>query len=109
MHLVIQEKVPVVILLSNGSKTGSSDTFKIRYEQPVHKNMLYRVFFFLDLWRKNTFAQQSALYDESKVPAYTLPELLQTVDGEKVTTQKTWEEKRRPEIIKLFRDHVYGK
>jgi hypothetical protein len=57
---------------------------------------------------KNLFAQQPALYDEALVPQFTLPELLVTFDGERVADTKTWKEKRRPEILKLFRDHVYG-
>jgi hypothetical protein len=57
---------------------------------------------------KNLFAQQPANYDEAMVPQYTLPELLVTLDEERVTNAKTWKEKRRPEILKLFRDHVYG-
>lgn len=47
-------------------------------------------------------------YDESKVGSYVLPELLITENGEKVTTVKDWEEIRRPEILKLFEDNIYG-
>ncbi len=47
-------------------------------------------------------------YDESKVPPYTLPEILQSQDGSKVVTKKQWEKNRRPEILKLFEDHEYG-
>jgi len=47
-------------------------------------------------------------YDESKIPQYTLPDPLLTSDGEKVTTPQAWREKRRPEILDLFRTHVYG-
>jgi pimeloyl-ACP methyl ester carboxylesterase len=47
-------------------------------------------------------------YDEAKVGTFTLPELLVTQDGRKVTTIEQWEQIRRPEIIKLFEDHVYG-
>lgn len=47
-------------------------------------------------------------YDESKVGAYSLPQLLATKDGKKITTVKQWEKSRRPEILKLFEDHVYG-
>lgn len=53
------------------------------------------------------FAQE-ANYDESKVPAYTLPDLLITSNGAKVATQKAWRNERRPEILNLFREHVYG-
>ena len=47
-------------------------------------------------------------YDESKVPNYTLPELLVCKDGTKVTTSQEWERHRRPEIIEFFSKSVYG-
>jgi hypothetical protein len=47
-------------------------------------------------------------YDESKVGEYTLPELLVTESGQTVSTPAQWENIRRPEILKLFEDHVYG-
>jgi len=51
---------------------------------------------------------QEANYDESKIPAYTLPDLLTTTAGKKVTSAKTWKNERREEILNLFRNHVYG-
>lgn len=48
-------------------------------------------------------------YDESKVPRYTLPDPLVCLDGTGVTDLSTWEEKRRPEILELFQDQVYGR
>ena len=48
-------------------------------------------------------------YDESKIPNYTLPDPLTCLDGTKVTDAKMWREKRRPEIIGLFEEHVYGR
>ena len=51
----------------------------------------------------------AANYDESKVPKYTLPDPLVMASGEKVTDAKTWAAKRRPEILELFRTHVYGR
>lgn len=51
---------------------------------------------------------QEANYDESKVPAYTLPDALQYASGERVGTAKAWKA-RREEILDLFRQHVYGK
>lgn len=51
---------------------------------------------------------QAQNYDESKVGTYTLPELLISEDGQKITTVQEWEQIRRPEILKLFEDHVYG-
>jgi len=47
-------------------------------------------------------------YDESKIPQFTLPDPLLTSDGEKVTTAQAWRERRRPEILDIFRTHVYG-
>src|SRR5690554_3265476 len=47
-------------------------------------------------------------YDETKVGTYTLPDVLVTEAGKKVTTTQEWEQTRRPEILKLFEDHVYG-
>ena len=48
-------------------------------------------------------------YDESKVGAYTLPDPLAATGGAKVADARTWREKRRPEILELFRTHVYGR
>ena len=48
-------------------------------------------------------------YDESKVPAYTLPDPLILNNGEPVTDAQTWYSQRRPEILELFKTHVYGK
>src|SRR5665648_10626 len=48
-------------------------------------------------------------YYEEKVPTYTLPELLTTTDGRKVTSSRQWNNIRRPEILELFRANVYGR
>jgi hypothetical protein len=48
-------------------------------------------------------------YDEAKVPPYTLPDPLVMQNGEKVTSAEVWRTKRRPEILELFRTHVYGR
>lgn len=47
-------------------------------------------------------------YDEEKVPAYTLPELLVMRDGTKVTKPEQWPA-RRQEILELYEDQVFGK
>ncbi len=52
---------------------------------------------------------QEANYDESKVGTYTLPNPLVCLDGTPVKDAQTWRAKRRPEILKLFEEHVYGK
>jgi hypothetical protein len=48
-------------------------------------------------------------YDEAKVPKYMLPDPLVMADGAKVTSAEQWMSKRRPEILKLFETHVYGR
>ncbi|MFA6563243.1 MAG: acetylxylan esterase [Verrucomicrobiia bacterium] len=48
-------------------------------------------------------------YDESTVPAYTLPDPLVCFDGQRVTDAKLWREKRRSEILKAFVENVYGR
>ena len=50
-----------------------------------------------------------ANYEESKVPAYTLPDPLQMQDGTPVVTPEQWRDKRRPELLELFRSEVYGR
>ncbi|HEV7349435.1 dienelactone hydrolase family protein [Telluribacter sp.] len=47
-------------------------------------------------------------YDESKVGDYTLPDVLTAANGKKITTKKEWEQTRRPEVLNLFEEHVYG-
>ncbi|MGI6455813.1 MAG: alpha/beta hydrolase family protein [bacterium] len=58
----------------------------------------------------STLAQpEGTNYDESKVPQYELPDPLTMSDGTKVTTAEQWKNQRRPELLKLFETHVYGK
>jgi hypothetical protein len=52
---------------------------------------------------------QEANYDESRVPDYVLPELLVNEDGSKVKTASEWEKIRRPEVLGLFQQNVYGR
>jgi len=58
----------------------------------------------------NALAQPAGYnYDEEKVPDFDLPDPLVTQDGARVKDARTWESKRRPEILELFREHVYGR
>ena len=55
-----------------------------------------------------TAAKQPAFnFEESKVPAYTLPDLLAD-GGKSVRTPEAWQA-RRNEILEQFRAHVYGR
>ncbi len=75
--------------------------------------MLKKVLFLLVAvtgWSVKLAAQpQGFNYDEAKVPAYTLPDPLLTIAGETITTPQAWWEKRRPELLKLFAEEVYGR
>jgi hypothetical protein len=48
-------------------------------------------------------------YDETKVPTFTLPDPLLTSDGTAITTSQQWHDIRRPELMELFREQVYGR
>ena len=50
-----------------------------------------------------------ANYVEAEVPEYTLPDPLLFSDGRIVADAQAWFNERRPEILKLFESHVYGK
>jgi hypothetical protein len=48
-------------------------------------------------------------YDEALVGSYTLPDPLLLSNWKPVRDAKTWIDKRRPEIVKLFEDNQYGR
>ena len=48
-------------------------------------------------------------YDEALVGTYTLPDPLVLANGKPVRDAKTWTEKRRPEIVRLFEENQYGR
>jgi hypothetical protein len=62
-------------------------------------------FLFLNL---SVFAQQEVNYNEEAIAPYTLPELLTISNGQKVLSKEEWENKRRAEILTLFKNEVYG-
>lgn len=59
----------------------------------------------LFLYCTNSNAQN---YDESKVAAYSLPEILKTSRNQIITDKQGWENIRRHEILGLFKNEVYG-
>jgi len=48
-------------------------------------------------------------YDEALAGTYTLPDPLVLADGKPVRDAKTWNEQRRPEIVRLFEENEYGR
>ncbi|WP_026951399.1 glucuronyl esterase domain-containing protein [Algoriphagus mannitolivorans] len=56
----------------------------------------------------HTMAQKEPNYDESKVPALSLPDLFISESGAYIKSKTEWENVRKPEIFKLFEREVYG-
>ncbi len=54
-------------------------------------------------------ARSDINYYEEKVPNYTLPDLLVSSSGKKITSLAAWKKNRRQEILELFRENVYGR
>ena len=55
------------------------------------------------------FGQNNANYDEGKVGVFRLPDPLVLESGEKVRNGSDWSGKRRPELLRVFEQQVYGK
>jgi len=49
------------------------------------------------------------IYDENKIPHYDLPPLLVTAEGRRITTPEEWKNIRRPQILSLFSNLIYGR
>lgn len=72
--------------------------------------MKYMAFFLLLFFSTNLFAQHlDANLEESEIPNYKLPKLLVSQSGRKIKNSKRWEKIRRPELLKLFNQEIYGK
>ena len=48
-------------------------------------------------------------YDEAKAGGYTLPDPLVLQNGQRVRDARTWNSRRRPEILKLAEENQYGR
>ena len=48
-------------------------------------------------------------YDEAHTGSYTLPDPLMLASGEPVRDAATWYQERRPEIVRLFEEHQFGR
>ena len=47
--------------------------------------------------------------DESKVPPYTLPDVLKRPNGKTVTSSKEWQQVQRPYIYRLYEEYQFGR
>lgn len=52
--------------------------------------------------------QSPVNYDESTIAPFELPDPLTTSAGREIKSVKDWEQLRRPEILNLFKEEVYG-
>lgn len=50
----------------------------------------------------------SAAYNSGEIGYRRVPDPLTTVEGEKIQTAEQWQQIRRPEVLDLFREHIYG-
>jgi hypothetical protein len=53
-------------------------------------------------------AQGYSQNNNERISTYTLPDVLKSITGHAVETVLQWETTRRPEILNLFEDNVYG-
>jgi len=60
----------------------------------------------LFIYTSSMYAQN---YDESKIPQYSLPDILLSQSGKPAETADAWEKIRRGEVLELFSDQMYGK
>src|SRR6185312_5019880 len=58
--------------------------------------------------RYNAVTGHVSNYDDAKVRPYVLPPLLVLNDGQPVTDAETWYKVRRPELLELYRQFIYG-
>lgn len=73
-------------------------------------NFLAASFFICQLFNiTGLHAQEITITEEEKVPFYTLPEILISEKGQKIDNPYEWWQIRRPEILDMFREQVYGK
>ena len=49
-----------------------------------------------------------ANYDESEMPSFELPDVLTCGDGTAISNKEQWMDKRRPELLGMFRNIMYG-
>lgn len=53
-------------------------------------------------------AQLDGNSDESRVAPYSLPDSLVSAAGQRITSARAWRRQRRPELIRLFEQTIYG-
>ena len=78
---------------------------------PMRMLVLLLVLAHFTPWNSSSANAQfkDVISEEAKTPRYVLPDPLLMADGTKVADADTWRTKRRPELLYLFEEHVYGR
>ncbi len=74
----------------------------------MYSPMKNPLLFFCLIFPNFLMSQNTANYDEKKVPDISIPDLFVSGRGDYIRTVADWEKIRRPEIISLFTENVYG-
>jgi hypothetical protein len=74
----------------------------------MHRFTFLLLFSFL-ISGKSYAQNENIINDESMVPEFQLPDVLTGFNGRKIHSAKEWYRKRRPELLKIFAEEVYGK
>ena len=93
----------------------TSITFRLGAQLLEFKHVLIMIFLLMSTFSCSNLPEEAAKtpewkpnYDETKIPDYQLPSLLTDEKGVAIGTAEEWEQKRRPEILELFKEHVFG-
>ncbi|HEU4982413.1 MAG TPA: acetylxylan esterase [Acidobacteriaceae bacterium] len=104
---------PAIAAAQNAAKAESTLTPPMSFtDQQAHQYMMKRLG--IEALRfgpsGNSNDPNHANYNEAKANPYSnLPDALTMNDGRKVTTAKIWWDERRPQIVKMYEQNVYGR
>ncbi len=99
--------VPLAVILIAGSPVRALEPVAVTNSAPAPAAPLPRADAHGNPLRRAPTGHISN-YDESKVGNYTLPDPLVLQNGRPVRDAKTWFNKRRPELLKLYETQIYG-
>jgi hypothetical protein len=87
---------------------GSSRLFAVLEDAAVRKSLIVLAGVLALVLPGPLQAQLDGNFDEAKVPHYTLPDPLVMADGTRVADVAQWESERRPQLLRLFEQNIYG-
>ncbi|WP_443946741.1 acetylxylan esterase [Pedobacter sp. AW1-32] len=96
-------------MIAKFSITFNTISYWLSIKRVVFSSVFLLLFSSACAQKTDKFMGEIVNYDESTVPAFVLPPILKTIDGTNVKSVSVWEKKRRPEILGLFEENIYGK